>query len=93
MENQVPEDIKADRLLRLQEVLNQQQQDFNESCIGKVLPVLFDRMGKTENQYLGKTPYLQSVHVTSDVSLSGKCVDIFIEKAFANSLTGSVLCK
>lgn len=93
MENQVPEDVKANRLLHLQELLNQQQLDFNESYVGKVLPVLFDRMGKTEDQYLGKTPYFQSVHVTSDISLLGKCVDVFIEKAFANSLTGTLIAR
>lgn len=91
MENQVPEEVKADRLLRLQELLNQQQQGFNESHVGKILPILFDRIGKREDQFLGKTPYMQSVHVTSNISLLGKCVDVRIEKASANSLTGTLM--
>ncbi|HCC24706.1 MAG TPA: tRNA (N6-isopentenyl adenosine(37)-C2)-methylthiotransferase MiaB [Holosporales bacterium] len=88
MENQVPEALKAERLARLQNLLNQQQLAFNEACLGKVLPVLFDRMGKKEDQYLGKTPYLQSVYITSNTPLLGKCTDVLIEKAYAKSLTG-----
>src|SRR3990167_6925280 len=84
----VQKPLKAKGLARLQNLLNQQQQAFNEACLGKVLPVLFDRMGKKEDQYLGKTPYLQSVYITSNTPLLGKCTDVLIEKAYAKSLTG-----
>lgn len=91
MENQVSEDVKSDRLARLQELLNMQQQSFNEASIGKTLPVLLDRKGKKEGQLLGKTPYLQSVYVNSSPRLFGECVDVTIEKAFANSVTGTIV--
>ncbi len=91
MDNQVPEDVKTERLARLQELLNQQQQAFNEGTIGKTMPVLLDRKGKTDGQYLGKTPYLQSVYVEAHPRLFGQTVDVVIEKAFANSVTGSIV--
>lgn len=91
MENQVPEDIKVERLARLQEILFAQQKVFNEGCVGQTVPVLFDRKGKHEGQLLGKSPYLQSVYVEAPDRLFGHCIDVKIEKASANSLTGSVL--
>ena len=51
MDNQVPEDVKSERLVRLQELLNQQQQAFNEGTVGKTMPVLLDRKGKIELAY------------------------------------------
>ncbi len=91
MENQVPEDIKVERLARLQEILFAQQKVFNEGCVGQTVPVLFDRKGKHEGQLLGKSPYLQSVYVEAPDRLFGHCIDVKIEKASANSLTGSVV--
>jgi tRNA-2-methylthio-N6-dimethylallyladenosine synthase len=91
MENQVPEELKADRLTQLQELLNTQHQAFNEASVGQTLSVLLDRKGKQEGQLLGKTPWLQSVHIDAPVRLFGECVDVKIEKASANSLTGMVV--
>ncbi len=91
MENQIPEEIKAERLARLQELLNAQQQAFNEASVGQIFPVLLDRKGKQDGQLLGKTPYLQSVYVEANPRLFGHSIDIRIEKAFANSLTGSIV--
>lgn len=91
MDRQIPEEIKAERLARLQELLNAQQQAFNDLSVGKIMPVLLDRQGKKEGQFLGKTPYLQSVYVEAAPRLFGQCVDVKIEKAFANSLTGTIV--
>lgn len=93
MENQIPEEVKSERLERLQELLFAQQQAFNDACIGKTMPVLLDRMGKKPGQILGKTPYAQSVYVEAPASLFGQCVDVKIEKASSNSLTGIVVEK
>lgn len=90
MENQIPEEVKSERLVRLQELLNTQQQAFNDACIGRTMTVLLDRKGKKEGQFLGKTPYAQSVYVEASARLYGQCVDVKIEKASSNSLTGTV---
>jgi len=91
MDNQVPEEEKAERLARLQELLNAQQQAFNDACVGQTMAVLLDRKGKQDGQLLGKTPYLQSVYVEASPRLFGQCVGVKIEKAFSNSLTGTIV--
>ncbi len=87
----VPENVKDRRLQELQSLLNSQQKAFNESCVGKTLPVLFDREGQKDGQLLGKSPYMQSVHVEANERLKGHIADVEITGAFANSLTGSIV--
>lgn len=91
MENQVPEDIKNERLYRLQELLNAQQLAFNESFIGKTLDVLFERNGKHEGQLIGKTPYLQSIYVTANQRVKGQILETKITQAKQNGLAGDLI--
>lgn len=87
----VPEPIKDKRLQELQTLLFDQQRKYNESFVGKIVPVLFDRHGSKENQLLGKTPHLQSVYVEAPARLFGEIVDVRIDKATQNGLAGSVV--
>lgn len=91
MKNQVPEDVKVERLARLQDLLNAQQLSFNEASVGKTERILLDRKGTRNGQGLGKTPYAQSVYVDVTPDLFGECVSVRLEKAFANSLTGTLI--
>lgn len=91
MDNQISEEVKTERLTRLQELLFTQQKAFNDECIDKTMSVLFDRKGKKEGQLLGKTPYAQSVYVEAPLRLYGQCMEVKIEKASSNSLTGRVI--
>ncbi|MEY3197522.1 MAG: hypothetical protein RLZZ59_893 [Pseudomonadota bacterium] len=89
---QVPEDIKIERLKILQEELMKQQFECNKSVVGKILPVLFDKDGKSSDQIIGKTPYLQSVYISNpNKDLLGKIVNVKITEAFAASVTGEVV--
>ena len=90
-ENQVPEDVKSDRLARLQNLIVRQQIDFNKASVGKTMKVLFDRKGKFAGQLLGKTPYMQSVYVTNATGYEGKIVNVEITEGYQNSLTGVVV--
>ncbi len=87
---QVPEDVKDARLAALQQLLNAQQQAFNQSFVGRTVPVLFDRAGKRAGQLLGKSPYMQSVHADANERLLGRIVEVRIDAAHPNSLAGSV---
>ena len=87
---QVPERIKSERLQELQQILNQQQFEFNESCVDKTLPVLFDRAGKTEGQIVGRSPYLQSVVAEGQIEQIGELLNVQIQSAGPNSLTGVI---
>ena len=88
---QIDDLCKAERLKRLQELLNQQQIEFNKKQKNKILPVLFEKHGKYEGQIIGKSPYQQIVHVETYPSVIGKILPVTIKKTHANSLTGQIL--
>ena len=90
MELQVPEDVKDARLKELQDLLNTQQLAFNQACVGRTLPVLLDRPGRHAGQLLGRSPYMQAVHVDAPADWLGRVADLKIVSAGGNSL-GAVL--
>jgi tRNA-2-methylthio-N6-dimethylallyladenosine synthase len=89
MENQVPDAVKDERLQHLQAVLNAQQVDFNRAMIGRVLPVLLEKPGKRAGQLVGRSPYLQAVHVMADPSEIGRVVDLHVDDIGHFSMSGS----
>jgi tRNA-2-methylthio-N6-dimethylallyladenosine synthase len=89
---QVPEEIKIERLAILQKELFHQQLKLNESCVGKILPVLFEKSGKYDGHIVGKTPYMQSAYVeNADKSLIGKIVNVKISKGLPISVSGEIV--
>jgi tRNA-2-methylthio-N6-dimethylallyladenosine synthase len=87
----VSEAVKDARLHELQALLFQQQHDYNKACIGKTMPVLFDRKGEKEGQLQGKSPWMQSVYVSAPERLFGEIMDVTIDRAFQNGMSGTVL--
>mgnify|MGYP003326530530 FL=1 len=64
---------------------------FNEKFVNSTLQVLVLRNGKKNGQYLGKTPYNQSIYFNSEYKdLIGSIVTIVVTDAFQNSLTGII---
>lgn len=88
MFGQVPEDVKDERLQRLQALLRDQQTAFNTSKIGETLPVLVTGRGRMDGQIHGRSPYQQSVHFDASEVLIGEIVDVRIEGATMSSLSG-----
>jgi tRNA-2-methylthio-N6-dimethylallyladenosine synthase len=88
LRKQVAEDVKTARLDALQKLLLAQQYAFDDLRVGKVLPVLFEKAARDAGQLMGRTPYLQPVHVTADAALIGTLADVKIERRTANSLHG-----
>jgi tRNA-2-methylthio-N6-dimethylallyladenosine synthase len=88
LRKQIPEDVKTARLEALQKLLLSQQYAFDDSQIGKTLPVLFEKCARDAGQIMGRTPYLQPVHVQADSALIGSIADVRIERRTANSLHG-----
>jgi tRNA-2-methylthio-N6-dimethylallyladenosine synthase len=88
MRKQVAEDVKAARLDALQKLLLSQQYAFDDSQIGKILPVLFEKVAREPGQIMGRTPYLQPVHVKTDAARIGQVASVKIERRTANSLHG-----
>jgi tRNA-2-methylthio-N6-dimethylallyladenosine synthase len=87
---QVPESVKSDRLTVLQALLERQQRNFNTACIGRTLPVLLEKPGRHDGQLVGRSPYLQGVHLFAAERRIGEVIPVQILAASANSLTGSL---
>ncbi len=88
MDDQIAPEVMDDRLQRLQALLNDQQLAFNRASLGKKTHVLLERNGKLEGQKIGKSPWLQSVHVISDAQI-GDMVEVDLVSAGPNSLAGT----
>ena len=88
MRKQVSEEVKTARLDALQKLLLSQQYAFDDSQIGKILPVLFEKIARETGQIMGRTPYQQPVHVIAPASRIGTIADVKIERRTANSLHG-----
>jgi tRNA-2-methylthio-N6-dimethylallyladenosine synthase len=88
MVRQVPEDVKDDRLARLQALLGEQMTAFNEASRGTSCEVLFERAGRHEGQLVGRSPYNQAVHVTAPGYAVGDMATVFIETCKTHSLGG-----
>jgi tRNA-2-methylthio-N6-dimethylallyladenosine synthase len=87
---QVPEPVKTERLAGLQALLQRQQREFNAACVGRVLPVLFEKPGRHNGQLVGRSPYLQAVHAAAGPERIGDIVPVMIRGAEPNSLAGIV---
>jgi len=91
MAGQVPDEVSRERLHALQALLTEQQTAFNAAQAGRTLPVLFERKGRHGGQAVGRSPYLQSVHVDDADHLIGQIVPVTILTGQQNSLTGRLL--
>jgi tRNA-2-methylthio-N6-dimethylallyladenosine synthase len=85
---QLPEAVRDERLQRLQAVVERHQTAFNSACVGKVVPVLLERAGRHPGQLVGRSPYMQWVHLEAPSSLCGHVLEVEIRSAGANSLGG-----
>lgn len=86
--DQVAEEVKTERLYRLQELVNAQTTAFHASCVGKTMPVLIERVGRMQGQVGGRSPYLQAVHLDGPTSLIGAIHQVEIIGTSTNSLVG-----
>ncbi len=91
LDYQVPEDVKSERLKRLQQLVQQQQLTFNRSLIGTQQAILIEKPGRQDGQWIGRSPYMQSVHFHGGADLQGQFVDVNIIAAGQNSLAGDLV--
>ncbi|WP_324262642.1 tRNA (N6-isopentenyl adenosine(37)-C2)-methylthiotransferase MiaB [Altererythrobacter sp. H2] len=90
MDGQIAPQVMDERLQRLQAALNRDQHAFNQASVGKRCAVLVERTGKLPGQWLGKSPWLQSVWFEGDAAL-GDLVEVELVEAGPNSLAGRLL--
>lgn len=90
MPDQIAREVMEERLARLQDALNRDQYAFNKASVGRTCDVLVERKGKLPGQWLGKSPWLQSVFFEGEAQI-GDLVRVELVEAGPNSLAGSVL--
>ncbi|HAD29356.1 MAG TPA: tRNA (N6-isopentenyl adenosine(37)-C2)-methylthiotransferase MiaB [Rhodobacteraceae bacterium] len=88
---EVDETEKSDRLARLQVLLSEHQMDFQQSMIGKTLPVLLEKPGRMDGQMVGKSEFLHAVHMDAKPSFVGKIVQAIILHSERNSLSAKIV--
>jgi tRNA-2-methylthio-N6-dimethylallyladenosine synthase len=88
---QIPDDVKSQRLTRLQSLLAEQQRAFNENCIGKKMEILLEKPGRHPGQLVGRSPYLQSVFLDAEQCHIGDMVSVVIDGVGSNSLSAHTL--
>jgi tRNA-2-methylthio-N6-dimethylallyladenosine synthase len=90
MPGQIDEAVKEERLARLLDLLGAQQAAFNAEQVGRVVPVLFERLGRRPGQVVGRSPYLQPIHIAGPSSLIGQIAPVAVSAASQGSLTGAL---
>ena len=85
---QISDRVKSDRLARLQALMLEQTAAFNASCVDKTLDVLLEKPGRQKGQLIGRSPYLQSVHLSANGLKIGDIAPISIKSVGPNSLSG-----
>jgi tRNA-2-methylthio-N6-dimethylallyladenosine synthase len=88
---QLPEDVKHERLQRLQREIDRHQVAFNARCRGRSFEVLFERPGRYPGQIVGRSPYLQPVQVQAPAAMIGEIRAVTVTEVAANSLFGDLV--
>jgi tRNA-2-methylthio-N6-dimethylallyladenosine synthase len=88
---QIPEAEQDRRLQALQALLREQQSRFNAACVGTTMDVLFTGAGRHPGQIVGRSQYLQPIHLTGSGSLIGEERAVRIRDVHPNSLSGTLV--
>ena len=87
---QISLNVKKARLKALQTLLKEQQKFYNNTFVNKIIEVFFDRKGRHENQYIGRSIYNQSVFIESKKNLIGSILQVPIKRSTGFALEASL---
>jgi tRNA-2-methylthio-N6-dimethylallyladenosine synthase len=90
MPDQSAEEVKSERLCRLQAAIDRQQAAFNARCRGRGFDVLFEKPGRYPGQIVGRSPYLQPVQVMGPSTMIGDIATVTVTEISTNSLFGAL---
>jgi len=91
MPGHVPDAIQTERLVRLQQAIDRHQAAFNQDCVGRSVDVLFEKAGRYPGQIVGRSPYLQPVHVTAASDLMGEIRRVAVTGLDSYSFFGNLV--
>ncbi len=90
LSDQISEEVKSDRLHRLQATIDRHHSEFNARCLGRDIDVLFEKPGRHAGQIVGRSPYLQPVHVTAPAAMIGEVAAVSVTEIGRYSLFGAL---
>ena len=88
---QLPDDVVADRLQRIQTLITLQQRATQQAMVGRIVNVLFEKPGRMPGQMTGKSDTLHAVHAAGPDSMAGQIRSVRITGSATNSLGGVIL--
>jgi tRNA-2-methylthio-N6-dimethylallyladenosine synthase len=93
-EDQVPEDVKKERLQRVQELATKHGAERSQRYLDRVVEVLVeDKNPKNPDQVMGRTRQGRQVYFDGDIqTLKGQFVNVHITEARTWSLMGALEC-
>jgi tRNA-2-methylthio-N6-dimethylallyladenosine synthase len=95
LQQQIFPGIKDLRLQQLQKAVMQEQNTYNDSFVGRSIPILFERTGHKPDQVMGRSPWMQSTYVginpAQQERFIGQTHDVRITGASATALKGELI--
>ena len=89
MENQISEEIKKDRIMRLVDSQNAINREESQKYVGKTVQILCEDYDKKKDCYLGRDEYGKMIYFKSETDMIGKFVMIKVNEAGGISLYGT----
>ena len=94
MKNRIEDGVAQERLERLQALLLKQHAAFNDAFVGREVDVLFEtKADKSDETFLGHTPYMQNVRVKANENLVGQIRTVRVVHASSVNLDAEPLAK
>ncbi len=91
MENQIPEDVQKDRIMRLVALVNELTRGKSEKYIGKTVEILCEDFDKKKGLYMGRDEFGRMGYFSSEEDKIGEFVSLRITKANGISLFGEIV--
>ena len=88
-EDDVPKNVKTERIERLLKLQGEISPERNERFIGEVQRVLVESFDESENTYVGRSPHNKQVRFTAEKAEIGKFIDVRIDSARITCLVGT----
>ena len=89
MENQISEETKKDRIMRLVDAQNAINREESQKYVGKTVQILCEDYDKKRDCYLGRDEYGKMIYFKSETDMIGKFVMIKVNEAGGISLYGT----
>jgi len=87
-----PQELKLERLQRLQAQINQQARKISQNMVGSIQRVLLEGVSKKNAaEFFGRTDNNRVVNLACDPALIGRFADVRITEARSHSLRGEIV--